>query len=194
MKRVRQVKLVIGLIVIGLIGCVLAGDSVRQNQVVRKHFSALFKAVQQKDFDTHIEYYTEAAKASGVPVQSPLAPAYLQLLEQSTLVGWEITGISGQPYPLNQLDNEYRMLTANMYYQNLPEQYLQPKGPYKQDFYAKVGMQCVKVPVTLRFIYKEDPHSRVKFWFIVPPVYKTGENWIAPYNGPLETPNPPVRK
>ena len=172
MKRPRNIGLPVILIVLTLGIFVFIGQSAWQNHQVQQHFNIFFRAVQVKDENLHIYFYPEAS----------MPASYRTHLSKYPLLGWKITKIDGQPFPLDTPEFGpggsivYHKLYADMYYR-LPDELMEPDGKYQRMKHPEYG-ECAVVPVALQFAY----HARkVRPWIFGVPDFSTGENWVAPF-------------
>ncbi len=156
----KMTALIVFLLIIG----VLALSSAQENRAVRAHFDALFRAVQAQDTE-QVQTLLNATQ---------IADNYRNQLFQFPLLGWKITRITGQPWPMEHV-RLYNRVTADLYY-DLPAQYVAPTGPYQRLQHPLLG-ECAVVPVTLEFSYKKE----LQQWFSRSPEKGSALNWIGPW-------------
>jgi len=172
MKRPRRVGLLVGGIILFLSIVTFYGASTWQNQQTRRFFDGFFRAVQTQDPQLTKTYYAGQS----------LTREYQRQLFTYKLLGWEITRISGQPFPMDMPASGagsaavYHQLTATLYYR-LPDTLIAPQGPYARVEHPQYG-SCARVPVTLAFTYRARERPP---WIIQRPDIATGENWVAPF-------------
>ncbi|MHB9023673.1 MAG: hypothetical protein ACYC7E_05780 [Armatimonadota bacterium] len=164
-KRFKYGGLLAFIAVMLVVLTVLAVPSIQQNIKIHTYFNDLFQAIQERDRAGVQKFY-----------KAELLPAYLDQIMQYDLVGWKITGVTGQPWPLDrQAGAQY--LTAKMYYL-LPDTLVAPRGKYKRYTHPLEG-PCAVVPVRLMFAE-----------YLREPGYETGKYWTGPFLKKLQTPRP----
>lgn len=136
-----------------------------QNRRVRDHFNGLFQAMQDQDGKRVNRYYAP----------TNLSEDYLRQLFKYPLLGWKITKVVGQPFPLEGMQ-EYRGIAADMYF-DLPEAVRKRHG-YKEYTHPAYG-RCAVVPVAAEYIYI----AKDRRFLLVEPDYASGANWTAPFEG-----------
>jgi len=176
MKRRRNIGLPVLLILLIFIAFATVTPSIMQNRKVREFADELFYAYQTSDEVSLKQYYTI----------SGLSNFYLDLMDRYDLLGWKVTGISGQPYPAEVKslsaggDYIYNKISADLYYKPV-DKLVKPKGRYSRFKHPKYG-DCMVVPVTISFSYhpeKKEP------WILKHPDDQTSEEWVLPFDKPL---------
>lgn len=165
MKRPRYISVFIAVILLAVLGGRAAYTSSVQNLQVRAHFTQLFTALQHQD--------KKAVDALYDPIK--LTPKEYETFFAYSLLGWKITDITGQPWPMDET-RDFHTLTADLYYQ-IPTTGVPAvlKDKYQQITHPEYG-PCLVVPVKLQFFY--DATSTFG-WCIKPP--KDGAGWPCPY-------------
>jgi len=177
MRRRKNTGILVLLIILAFMAFTIITQSVTQNRQVRQFTNDLLRAYQTRDNNTlRDKYYKDQGVSS----------YYYQLLNKFTVLGWEITRIDGQPFPVNTQgfgpggSYIYDTVHVNVYYQPV-DKLVQPKGRYQRIKHAKYG-DCMVVPVTISYSYhpNHDPE-----WFIQPPAIDSDAFWVLPYEKPL---------
>lgn len=169
MRRRRNVGPIVALVLIvcASIACIV--PSVEQNRLVRAHFNQYFQALHDKNMSAVNRFYHPQT----------LYAKYYELQLKYPLLGWKITRISGQPWPMDRSQN-MNTVSIDCYYK-LPDRMLKPQGKYEKIVHPKYG-PCGLVPVTLEFSYNQEFTG----WYVPRPEYSTGLNWAVPFEKPLE--------
>ena len=167
MRRRRNVGGLVAAIILGTIALSILCSSLYQNFVLRSHFNGVFTMMQSKKF----------VKMQDIYGDQPVDNAYLKVMAKYTLLGWKYTEITGQPWPLDKT-SDMNTVSAELYYKDLPDSMIAPKGKYKQIDHPKYG-PCSVVPVKVEFKYTWD--KPMNKWFIPRPNYADGQNWLGPF-------------
>jgi len=171
-KRGRRKKgWIIGGIVLLVLAVGLAIPCAVQNYQVQAFFNGYFTAIRQKDRERITKGYLYLLA---------LDQGYVDQLLKYELLGWKITGLTGQPLPRDVPHHETNFCSAELYYR-LPDRLVQPAGRYRRIDHPRYGA-CAVVPVTLEYAYWPDFPGH---WYIAHPNLLTGRNWAAPFEQPL---------
>lgn len=163
----KLIALVIAALIIGWLGF----KSYDQNRQVNEQFGRLFRAVQDKDTDTLAKLYHQELPA-----------AYTKQLFKYPLLGWKITRLHEQPWPMETSGNYNCVMEAELYF-TLPDRLVQPAGKYALRTTGEFA-PCAVVPVTLKYFV--DPKAG---WVMIAPDLSDGLNWTAPFEGPVGKPS-----
>ena len=172
MKRQRTVSIMVVMIIVAAAAVAVMVQYRQQNARVRHDFNNFFAAIEQYDL-----------RIVRQPYQVELLDSkYEEQLVKYKLLGWKITKITGQPFPMDvpQIgaggQAVYNELHAMLYY-DLPDTLRAPKGAYRRITHPKIGA-CAVVPVKLEFAYHG---AMVKQLVMPPPGLATDKNWTAPF-------------
>ena len=145
-------------------------SSYLENQRVKNGFAKVFVAIQQQQRPQIEQMFYPTTLTSG----------YLNQMFKYKLLGWRFVSISGQPWPMDMPGSTIDVV-VECYYQK-PDH--PPAGGVKfrhTDITHPRYGACMMVPYQLH--YQVDPTRSGK---IDSPNMLTGENWMAPFEGPAQ--------
>lgn len=180
MRRRRNTGILVLLIILAFMAFTIITQSVTQNRQVRQFADGFLCAYQRQDRNAlQTKYYAALSVDND----------YFMLLDKFNLLGWDITRVNGQPYPMNTQgigpDGSYifNTVSANLYYQPVAK-LVPPKGHYQRIKHPKYG-DCMVVPVTISFSYHPNQQPQ---WLVKSPDPESDASWILPYEKPLTEP------
>lgn len=172
MKRRRNVTLIVCAILALIVGGAVFIPAAMQNLLVCSQFANLFTAIKQKDTRMIDAFYRPNV------VMAELMNAMLEY----DLLGWKITGVTGQPYPMDCM-NDKHYVYAKMYFQ-LPDKTDKQKSAviskYQVINHRRYG-RCFVVPVKLEFEFNIDRYASKMGWSVTGPSPTSAENWPTPF-------------
>ena len=181
MKRRRNTGLFVLLIILAFMAFTVITQSISQNNRVRRFTNSLLRAYQTRDTNSLRDKYYQNQSVSA---------QYYKLVQSYTLLGWEITHIDGQPYPMNTEGVGtggsfiYNTVRIDLYYKPV-DKFVTPEGRYQRIKHPVYGDSMV-VPAVITYSYgsHRDPQ-----WFVKPPEEDdTGTGWLLPFDKPLPRP------
>ena len=170
MRRRRKIGKTVTVIAILFFLLMLGAPALVENYQVIRFFNTICENVRDKNRDVFTQYYYKGQLMNY---------RYLDQLFKYSLCGWKITGIGGQPYPMESF-NAMNIISADLYYR-LPDNLVAPRGKYRKINHPRYG-PCAVVPVKIEFAYRTDHDPP---WFLPIPEFMTGQNWLAPFEKPL---------
>jgi hypothetical protein len=171
-KRQRTVSIIAVTVIVAMAIVSVLWQSYQQNAHIRLDFNKFFTALAQRDIGL-------IRKTYGVML---LNTQYEDQLAKYHLLGWKITGITGQPFPMDLPEiaaggqEACNTVSAELYYE-VPNKLDVPKGKYSQITHPQYG-HCLVVPVKLDFTYRG---KFVKQLAIPQPTFSSDRNWVVPF-------------
>lgn len=180
MKRRRNTGLIVLFVILAFMAFTVVSQSISQNNKVRQFTDGFLRAYQTRDDHALREKYYKNQNVSS---------HYYKLLQDYTLLRWEITRIDGQPYPLNTEgygtggNYVYNTIHVDLYYKPV-DKLVKPTGRYERVKHPVYGDSMV-VPVVITYSYssRRDPQ-----WFLRPPERDNDTGWLLPFEKPLPGP------
>lgn len=171
-RQQRKIGIIVLFIIVLVAALTMTGQWMWQNYQVHRSCDIFFKAVQARDAVRVAQQYS-----SGLGISTK----YITQLFKYPLDGWEITNISGQPFPLDTPETgegglQWNTVSLNLYYA-LPDNLVQPRGRYRRVKHPKFG-ECALVPVKVGFAYVP---QRSLALVLRDPDLQTGEDWLPPF-------------